>query len=164
MALPNKKLIPTENLIGKTSNGFIEKRAVTSIWVDAKTHKNFIDACAIAGRKTCSVIESFEKGFVKCVKNSIENIDACSVKPIVFNNMVLNISEKYAKRGRKEMAEDKSGDPYVSCPEANGKKTFLWGPHVFTCKFECKFGEKHYEQMKHAGRKLCPVYERARFQ
>lgn len=151
MADTDKNLIPTENLIGS------KNRMVTSIWIDSKTHKNFIDACSIAGRKTCSVIESFEKAFTKCIKNHIENKDVCSVKPIIFDHLVINIQEKYAKRGPKM---EKSIDKFVFCPKADGKKTFIEGVHTFTCKYECKFGDS---APKH-GRKMCPVYEKARFQ
>lgn len=145
MANTDKKLIPTENLIGKRVDGFIEKRAVTSIWVDAKTHKNFIEACAIAGRKTCSVIESFERAFTKCVKNHIEKSDICSVKPIVFDHLTINISEKYDKRGPKDVAKT------VSCP-LSGNVVHIDGPALFTCKYECHFAIG------------CKTYEVARFQ
>lgn len=149
--MPNtdKKLIPTEN-IPKNITPVIIERFKTSVWIDAKTHKAFIEACDLIGRKTCNVLESFEKGFVKCVKKSVvlENLDVCSVKPVVFNNMILNISEKYAKRGPKM---NKSLDPVVVCP-LSGKSVPIEGPAVFTCKWECNF---------HVG---CLVYERARFQ
>lgn len=134
MANTDKKIMTYE---------FPHGRKNTSMWLEPKIHKSFIEACRLTGRKSCDIVEAFENAYVSCVKKEMLNQNPCLVKPIIIN-LTLNLKERY-DRGRKMEKEKVEPDPVVYCPRANGRKTYIWGPHTFTCKFECKYGERKYE-------------------
>ena len=121
-------LFPSKKLIGFPK----AERVSTSMWLNPIVHKAFIDACSLVGRKSCDVIEPFERAFIECAKKIIfeEKIEPCLLKPIVFN-LTLNITEKYDTRGPKP--KEKFQD--ITFCEKSKKSVSIW-----YCKDSCSFG------------------------
>lgn len=100
-------VFPTKKLIVGSDD-----RKVSSIWVSESLHKAFIDACSLSGRKSCDVIEPFERAYVEFVKKVVFDgkFVPCPFSPLVVN-LKLTVLEKYEKRGAKEGHKPKLSKP-----------------------------------------------------
>lgn len=88
-------------------------RYKTSIWISRKVHNQFIEACELAGRKSCDVLEPLEKAFVWMVRRSkIKDERPCPFAPLNITIETMKLESLYEKRGPKsgEIKCLKTGD------------------------------------------------------
>ena len=120
---------PTSFLIGVNKD-----RKTTSIWVSESIHRAFVEACELSGRRSCDVLEPFERAYVEVVRKAIiENeILSCPFQPLVVN-LTLNITEKYAKRGPQAPSK------WVEFCPVSGRKIDSLEKEAY-CRYVCRLG------------------------
>ncbi len=107
------------------------------MWLSESVHSAFIDACKLSGRKTCDVIEPFERAYVEIVKKSVleDKIEPCPFHNVNVN-LVLNLTTKYnVPRPKPEDKHLPTG--YIFCPKAQTAYDMI------RCFQSCRYGKKH---------------------